>query len=253
MMIEEKVFADLGLSEKEAQVYLALLELGSGTVGEIAKKANIKRPTVYVVLDELQKRGLVSKMLEGAKSTFIAEDPATLEKSVKQSLANYYELLPLFRAKYNRGKKPRIKYYEGKEALERLYLNEIFPSKELFFYGASAQKLSSILPHVIEVWQQRWQPLKNKRGERVRELMSSDPEDIKFAQGATGTREVRLIPKGMKFYADSVIADDKIFIISLENLFAISIESKDLAETYRTLVELAWQSAIPVDDWPHKK
>ena len=52
----------VGLNEKESRVYLALLELGSGTAYAVAKKAGIKRPTAYIVLDELRKRGLVLKI-----------------------------------------------------------------------------------------------------------------------------------------------------------------------------------------------
>ena len=58
-MIEQQVLENLGLSEKEAEIYLALLELGTGTVVEVAKKSGVKRPTAYLVLDELKKMGYI--------------------------------------------------------------------------------------------------------------------------------------------------------------------------------------------------
>ena len=41
-----------------------------------------------------------------------------------------------------------------------------------------------------------------------------------------------------------MIIEDKIFIVSLDNLFGILIESKDLAQTFKNFFLLAWQSAI---------
>jgi len=247
--VEEKVLQQMGLTEKEARIYLALLELGSGAVGEIAKKANIKRPTVYVVVEGLVKKGLVSEQPGGRGTVYIADDPAAFEKSAKQRLSDFSEMLPFLRAKFNRGKKPRIKYYEGKEAIENLYRHHVYPSEYILFYGSSMQKFTIVFREIFEEWNQTWWPKKKKHPERVKEIVGNEPGDVRYAKSLIGEREVRLAPKGMQFYADSVIADDTIFIVSLEHLFAISIESKDLADTYRTLVELAWRSAIPAEQW----
>lgn len=68
----------IGLSEKEAKVYVAMLELGPAPILEITLKAGINRPTVYVQIESLKKRGLVSTQLKGKKHLFIAEDPHQL-------------------------------------------------------------------------------------------------------------------------------------------------------------------------------
>ena len=62
------VLERVGLKGKEASVYLALLELGTASVESIAKKAGTKRPTTYLVLDDLQNRGLVSIVPQQKKS-----------------------------------------------------------------------------------------------------------------------------------------------------------------------------------------
>ena len=48
----------LGLSKREAEIYLALLELNEALPSVIAKKVGQKRPTCYVTLEKLQARGL---------------------------------------------------------------------------------------------------------------------------------------------------------------------------------------------------
>ena len=60
----------LGLLEKEAKVYLASLELGEATVLELAKKSALNRTTVYVEIEKLGQRGLVSSIEKGKKRYF---------------------------------------------------------------------------------------------------------------------------------------------------------------------------------------
>ncbi len=65
----------LGLTEKEAKVYLALYKIGEGTSYEVAKESGIKRPTVYVIMEELRKRGLALVVPHPKKQIYIAKDP----------------------------------------------------------------------------------------------------------------------------------------------------------------------------------
>jgi predicted DNA-binding transcriptional regulator len=58
----EETLEKLGLNEKEAKVYLALLELGQDTVQNIAQRASITRPTTYNILDALVKKGLTTQV-----------------------------------------------------------------------------------------------------------------------------------------------------------------------------------------------
>ncbi|MCF7835696.1 MAG: helix-turn-helix domain-containing protein [Candidatus Marinimicrobia bacterium] len=74
----------LGLSEKEAKVYLASLELGEATVQEIAKQAGVNRPTTYVQIEKLTKMGLMSSVEKEGKKYFNAEEPNQLLKILEK-------------------------------------------------------------------------------------------------------------------------------------------------------------------------
>ncbi len=248
-MIEQKVLQNLGLSEKEAITYMALLQLGKSTVVSIAKTAGLKRPTVYVVLDELKKKGLVSEVPEKGRTLYSPEDPAVLEQNIKHSLDDFKDLLPMFRAQFSRGTKPTIKYYEDKDVIYNLYLNEIFPAKKIYFYGTSVKKINTTWPDMFRVWDSYWWSSKKKQPKNVLEIVGNEPDDIAYAKYYIGQREIRIIPKGKKFLADNAVADNKILITSFDPLFAVLIESPALADTYRVLVELAWESTIPAEEW----
>ncbi len=51
-----------GLNKRETVLYLALLQMGPSSVLSIAKKADMKRPTAYLVLDDLMQKGLVAEV-----------------------------------------------------------------------------------------------------------------------------------------------------------------------------------------------
>jgi sugar-specific transcriptional regulator TrmB len=74
----EKILEQIGLNQKEAKVYLTLLELGPTAIRNIADKANINRGTTYESLKKLQKIGLVSYFHQGKKQHFVSEDPSVL-------------------------------------------------------------------------------------------------------------------------------------------------------------------------------
>src|SRR3989344_3084998 len=73
---------NIGLGDKAAKVYLAMLELGPASVLEIAAKASVNRPTTYLQIEELKKKGLVSTQKKGKKDLYIAESPDQLEAVV---------------------------------------------------------------------------------------------------------------------------------------------------------------------------
>ena len=104
-----EVLRKTGLNEKESQIYLALLELGTASVQSIAFKAGIKRPTTYLVLDDLQAKGLVSEVPQ-KKALYTAESPERLlgDLSKKEELLKRFlpDLVALHNAKKEKPQAP---------------------------------------------------------------------------------------------------------------------------------------------------
>lgn len=79
--LEQELIA-VGLSDKEAKVYLAALSLGEATAQQIAAKATVSRPTTYVIIESLAKQGLISSFDKGKKRYFAAARPEKLHERV---------------------------------------------------------------------------------------------------------------------------------------------------------------------------
>src|SRR3989338_3406537 len=124
----EEVLKTIGLSEKEAQVYLGLLELGRGTVSSVTRRVGINRTSGYHLLDGLVSKGLISVSGKEPKQEYIAESPEKITDLLKKQLEkdearlkSAEELVPQLKSLHNVTDRPRVRFYEGKEGLMQVY------------------------------------------------------------------------------------------------------------------------------------
>ena len=121
MNINRKLI-NLGLSKKEADIYLACLQLGESLITDIAEKAKIKRPTTYNIIRELLKRGIIKKVETDTRTLYQAEEPKKVLKIFEQNKINFEKSLPELDALYNlQIGVPQIKYYAGIQAIKEVY------------------------------------------------------------------------------------------------------------------------------------
>lgn len=244
-MTLQETLIKFGLEPKEAKVYLASLELGPASVLQIAKKAEIKRPTAYLVLDALIEKGYVSKTQQRNKQLFIAEKPEILLNALQTKQEILQETMPMLQAIMATAKeRPKITIFEGQEGLWQVY-EEVFSSPEITFFG-SIKDINRHFPEVIK----KMAKLAQTKKPRVRDLLTSHPDDIAYAkQCISDVYEVRFLPPDLDFSIDCAIIGNKVAILAVKkDLMAVVIESKDVADSFKALHTLAWKSALPIEN-----
>src|SRR3989344_3044331 len=82
----KNLLMDVGLKEKEADVYMAILALGQGTASRIAREAHIVRTTSYDILNSLFDKGLVTLTGKEPKQEYVAESPDNLNIYMEKKL-----------------------------------------------------------------------------------------------------------------------------------------------------------------------
>src|SRR3990167_1777538 len=118
----------IGLNDRQERVYLALLELGSGSVQMIDKKAGVERTGVYGVLRKLQNLGLIGETTLGKKRAFVAENPNRLLTLQEEKLAATHAILPDLQSLWQAPDiRPAVRYYEGIEGM-RTVLTDTYAS-----------------------------------------------------------------------------------------------------------------------------
>ena len=135
---------DFGLSEKEAKVYLALLELGPSSVTDIARRSRVTRTNAYHLLSTLLAHGLVSSNEGEAKVIFSAEKPDRLiylmkerlhdaERKCKQAEELMPELMSVF---HDPERKLNVRYYEGDEGIITAYEDTLTAKEKILGYAS---------------------------------------------------------------------------------------------------------------------
>ncbi|MFA4937216.1 MAG: helix-turn-helix domain-containing protein [Patescibacteria group bacterium] len=116
------ILQKIGLSETEARVYMAILELGAGTVATIANTSALYRPTVYKALPILIERNIISRSRVGKRIVYVAEKPIVL-KSLLEGLRKEFDgALPNLLQLYASAKKrPVIRFFDGQEGIRHVY------------------------------------------------------------------------------------------------------------------------------------
>lgn len=125
--MHQKNLEYLGLSEKEALVYVALLKVEKSQAIQLARKLGIKQPTIYVILDSLLKKNLVREVQVGKRAFYSAESPESLTRLVlkeKNEIDNKAKraekiIAELKTIDKDEGERPVVRFYEGKEALKQ--------------------------------------------------------------------------------------------------------------------------------------
>lgn len=135
------ILENLGLSEKESKLYLALLELGPTSVQNLSRATGIPRATVYQRLATLNKSKFAVLSEKKGKVVTQAENPnkvlglllANLEKR-KQAIGYYKQVLPnLFSLYDKKAQSMKITYLHGTEGLAEMLRNELNARKRIIF------------------------------------------------------------------------------------------------------------------------
>jgi HTH-type transcriptional regulator, sugar sensing transcriptional regulator len=237
-----KTLEQIGLSEKEAKVYLVLLELREALPSTISKKAGVKRPTTYLILDELVKKGLSSKIKKGAYYHFQAVSPYNLLEDQYQKYHNFEQALPeLLNLHKAYAVKPEMSFFEGKEGIIRIMEDTLTSKTDLLCWAdvtlATTTLLKDYYPKYIA------KKVKNKIW--LRGIFCYDQEALKLKKREEEElREVYLIPKkDYPFKNEINIYDDKIAIISHQDQIGVIIRNKNIADTQRSIFKFAFKYA----------
>lgn len=243
-MLLYRELMNFGLSEKEARVYLAALELGPTSVQKLAQKAGVNRATTYTNIDALQEFGLMGSFKDGKKIQFFAESPENAvklliekqEMALKDRAGTISDLLPQlnsFRALSDGV--PVVRYFEGHDSIVTL-VREMFQRSEndilrimyphdLIYQAFTEEELNQ---QVIE---------REKRGIDFKAIYTGKEASVGVAQNRYFLPQSRF-----ELGCDFAVFGDQVRIISLKGpIVGIVIEDKNIAESFKNIFDYIYQ------------
>ena len=246
----------LNLTDKEARVYLALLELGPSTPYKIAKRSRLKRPTAYVIAEELVEKGLIIQVTGEKNKLYIARSPETYFEDAEKKLQSAKKILPeLLALQRKTSEKPNILYFEGVEGLKQAYeyrLKEFHGKEIVGFFARSNDIESELNEKVFFPWNEYKRTNKmNVRGFTVDDPLLQSYERFFSTAPEEGMIRARFLPENI-YSADSSleIFEWGVRIVIMSSKQALILESEVFARSMREIFEMLWERTKGEFDTP---
>lgn len=240
----------IGLKEKEAKVYIALLKEGQSLANRLSKNTNILRSSIYDYLDVLFEKGFISYAIKSGKKYFQAVDPKKIldnfEENKKLEESALKQVIPELSSMMNIAeKKANVEVFEGKEGMKTVmsYILKNKP-KEILIYGSSGVGYK-LLPYFLEHWHNE----RIKKKIPVRIIYNDIPESKERIKKGPSLKlaKIRFSSIHSSSLTGTLIYNNFVLITvwSLESPLAILIESKEINKDYRENFEILWKAAKP--------
>ena len=228
---------EMGLSDNEARVYLALLELGPSLAGKITRKTGIHRRNVYDITDRLAKKGIIGYVLKNNRRNFEAISPEKFLDIIKERESELNEALPHLKMLYEKTKeKKETNFYSGREGLKSVFQDQLEDNKEkeILILGASRTAFE-ILPFYF-----KWYDKDRIRKKIKARIIASEELGKQILLS-----ETRYIPaKYANPLAINIYKDKVAIILWKKEPIAVVIKEKEAADAYRKYFELMWKASF---------
>jgi sugar-specific transcriptional regulator TrmB len=239
IMQTEKILLQAGFDEREAKLYLALLELGESTVLPLSKKAGIKRTYCYDILASLQEKGLVSFVPRNGRRRYSAEPPETIEALLRQRLDTFSEGIAELKSIYNKSEtKPIVRFYEGVDGIKSVY-EQLILVKSFDAISSPSQLYNYLGNYFLDFAKRAIQ-----KKESIRELIAGPIPQSSYLDEYKGSEHWlwKKLPETVSITTDILLFENKLAMISYgKQLHAIVLEGSAIVDTHRQLFELLWQ------------
>ncbi len=241
-----KILESVGLNERESQLYLVGLEIGSSPASLYSKKTKLNRITCYHSLERLVERGIFTHSRHKSGKKYAPVSPEVLSLEVRKNVESLDRVLPELKSLMgSEHKRPTVRFFSGWDGVKRVYEDSLTAGGEILNFANSSI--------VRSFWGNYDEEYVNERSKRKIFLRGIAPDDEMGREVVKSdkkfNREIRLVKgKEFNFNNEIKIYDNKVAIISFseqpDDLFGIIIESKEVAETQRQIFEMAWRYAV---------
>lgn len=240
---------NIGLNDKEARGYLALLPLRRATAYMIALRSGLKKPTAYVVLESLVNKGFASKIPFDDKTFYVAKSPKECMSIARSKLQAAQEMLPeLLALENNSDDKVNTSYFEGLDGVKEMYNRMIKymknkPEDQKWVVGFYAHQQDT-----SEMLQKYWVDMNNslRLNKIKRKAVTTKHETLmSFLENENLKKNlitIKALPQEDYFSNISIeIYGNYTQIISHRYIQGILIENPDVAKVLQQIFNIVWK------------
>ncbi len=249
--IMKKLLQTIGLSEREAEVYLIGLSSIKPTAQFLAKKTGIKRSSIYDIVGSLSQKWLISKCMEWKSSYFRVASPEELlayldrnrrevENDIDQKKHVLKQHLVELQSLQNiRTTKPQVRFFEWDLGMREAYEDTLRCKEKKIAAFANVETMHGALPNFFPEYYMR----RKNAGVSIRAVLPDNA--LSLERRKHDNRELRstkvVDDSKYHFTPEINLYDDKVLIVSWLEKMAIMIESAEIADCFKKMYDLLWE------------
>ncbi len=239
--MEDGILRELGFSEREIKIYLALLSLGQTTVGPIAAKTRMQHSKVYQTLEKLIDKGLVSFVIKSKTRHFEAQDPKHILGFIKEKERRFAEILPdLQQMKSFSDEQQLATVYEGEKSMDSMFnsmLDDLKPGSSYYIFALKQDYWSVSCLRFLRKLHMR---ISEKRSDN--RLILHNSVKKAFMKNSGDIKNIKYRFTKLNLPPGLMIIDDKVINWSWgERPTAVEIKSRQIAKQYKVFFLEVWE------------
>ena len=225
-----------GLKEREAEGYLALLQLGKGTASQVAQKTGMQRPNCYAVLDSLVSQGIAT-LLPSEKRIYVPVDPQKLAEQLSSKYTLFTTLLPELRGLYQASStRPRVQFYDGIASITDLYDETL--AQDSYSCIFTPQVLDARFTDYVKNFCKK---VKENNIEARDLIVGSVIPEYYSEYFTTKRQQFKLLKNSYPLHADMILTKERVLIVKYApTIYALTIEDAAVIQIFQLLFGSIW-------------
>ncbi|NQV91298.1 hypothetical protein HQ489_02390 [Candidatus Woesearchaeota archaeon] len=245
-----EILEKIGLTNSEAKVYLALLELGSTSKGPLIKKSGIASSKIYEITDKLIGKGLASYILKNKVKYFKAASPkrikdylAEKKKEIVKEEESFDKILPFLESQHLFLKEDvDAEIFKGWRGLETAFedmVNTLKKGEIDYVFGASKGSNSIRTRRFYD----KYQVLTYNKGIKIKAIFNKDAKPY-FKKSKTIKKHIETRFLNQSTPTEINIYGNKVLIIILSKIpMVIMIKGDEVASSFKAYFNTMWKVA----------
>lgn len=229
---------NLGLSEQEAEIYLALLKLGGTQASKLAKSVGIKRTTAYPILKKLADSGFVTVYFRKNQRYYYAQKPQRVAALFGKKLDSFYAMIPLLESlEKKEAHMTGLRFIETLGELKQFYINILDEYRDKGYCIIGSAKGWEDLDNE---WFKQFRFDRGRNNIKTRLLLTEDSHEINPTEEKL-LRDFRYLPEQYQFRSTIDIYNDKILVVSPElSSLAVVIQIPAMHDIFKAMFDMLW-------------
>lgn len=235
---------ELGLSDKEARVYIALLPLKDAGASAISRQSGLHRQFIYEALERLEALGLARHVVQNGRKKFTAATPNRLVTLVEEKRLSAQAVVKELQERFAGLREQDFEVYQGHNAItahQYELLRRAPEDSRIDVLSGSVEQFMGMFGEEAEIFEEE----RVKKNIEVRYLgYESQREALAKMEQGRKLWSYKVLPaKGAGLMNTDIWEDNITLNVLREPYLSFTLTSKEVTAGYREFFEALWSVA----------